>query len=431
MFTAGDSRQLKHRRYACRKLNRPPIRRPTAPEQCLRPAIGGSGDVDAPTALDTAIATPLVWILMGHKAGDNAQVLALAEALDWPYDIKRFTYQRYEVIPNLALRTTLAGVIAAESSSLQPPWPDLVVSAGRRNEPIARWIRAQAAAEGHRVRLVHLGRPWSRLQHFDLIVTTPQYRLPQRPNILQNPAPLHRVTARRLREEAELWAPRFAHLPRPWIAVLIGGGVAPYVFDHGTAERLARGASGLAAAGGGSALISTSPRTPALTVPALCAQLTVPSHVFRWAREQSENPFYGMLALADEIIVTGDSMSMLTEACATGKPVHIFDLGEGQHTMRSTFATSKPFRQHRRSVAVRLQTLAHRLIKRLTPPRLSREIGVIHSYFVDAGAAVWLGEPFPTGGASADVDGVARAVERIRALFDPAPFVNPRGGEPV
>lgn len=98
MFTAGDSRQLKHRRYACRKLNRQPIRRPSAPEQCLRPAIGGSGDVDAPTALhlpyghvppDTAITTPLVWILMGHKAGDNAQVLALAEALDWPYDIKR------------------------------------------------------------------------------------------------------------------------------------------------------------------------------------------------------------------------------------------------------------------------------------------------------------------------------------------------------
>lgn len=379
--------------------------------------------------LDTAIATPLVWILMGHKAGDNAQVLALAEALDWPYDIKRFTYRRYEVVPNLTLRTTLAGIVAAKSSSLQPPWPDLVVSAGRRNEPIARWIKAQAAADGHRVRLVHLGRPWSRLQHFGLIVTTPQYRLPQRPNILQNPAPLHRVTARRLREEAELWAPRFAHLPRPWIAVLIGGGVAPYVFDHGTAERLARGASALAAADGGSVLISTSPRTPALTVPTLCAQLTVPSYVFRWTRQQSENPFYGMLALADQLIVTGDSMSMLTEACATGKPVHIFDLGEGKHAMRPTFPISNPLPQHQRSVAVRLQTLAHRLIKGLTPRRLSREIGVIHSYFVDAGAAVWLGKPLPTGGASADLDGVARAVERVRALFGPAPSLNPSGDE--
>jgi len=378
--------------------------------------------------LHTAIATPLVWILMGHKAGDNAQVLALAEALGWPYDVKRFTYRRYEVIPNLTLRTTLAGIVAADSSSLQPPWPDLVLSAGRRNEPIARWIKAQAAADGHRVRLVHLGRPWSRLQHFDLIVTTPQYRLPQRPNILQNRAPLHRVTARRLREEAGLWAPRFAHLPRPWIAVLIGGGVAPYVFDHGTAERLARGASALAAADGGSVLISTSPRTPALTVPTLCAQLSVPSYVFRWTREQSENPFYGMLALADEIIVTGDSMSMLTEACATGKPVHIFDLGEGKHTMRPPVPISNPLPQHRRSVTVRLQTLAHRLIKRLTPRRLSREIGVIHAYFVGAGAAVWLGEPFPTGGASADVDGVARAVGHVRALFGPVPSLHPSGG---
>ena len=370
--------------------------------------------------LDTPIATPLVWILMGHKAGDNAQVLALAEALDWPYEIKRFTYRRYEVVPNLIMRTTLAGIVAAKSSRLQPPWPDLVVSAGRRNEPISRWIKTRAAADGHRVRLVHLGRPWSRLQRFDLIVTTPQYRLPERPNILQNPAPLHRVTARRLREEGELWAPRFAHLPRPWIAVLVGGGVAPYVFDHGTAERLARGASALAAPHGGSVLISTSPRTPAATVATLGAHLTVPAYVFRWTREASENPFYAMLALADAIVVTGDSMSMLTEACATGKPVHIFDLGEGKHSMRSGFAAFEPFRQHRRGVVVRMQALAHRLVKRLTPPRLGRDIGVIHRYFVDAGAAVWLGEPFPTGCASADLDGVARAIRRVRTLFDPA-----------
>ncbi|MBK8174539.1 MAG: mitochondrial fission ELM1 family protein [Rhodospirillales bacterium] len=363
-----------------------------------------------------------MWILVGHKADDNAQVLALAEALGWPYDVKRFAYRRYEVIPNLALRTTLAGIVAAESSSLQPPWPDLVVSAGRRNEPIARWIKAQAAADGHRVRLVHLGRPWSRLHHFDLIVTTPQYRLPDRPNILQNPAPLHRVTARRLREEAKLWAPRFAHLPRPWIAVLVGGGVAPYIFDHGTVERLAHGASALAAAEGGSVLISTSPRSPALTVPTLCEQLTAPSYVFRWTREQSENPFYGMLALVDEIIVTGDSMSRLTEACATGKLVHIFDLGEDKHSMRRTFRTSNLLSQHGRSVTRRLQSLAHRLIKRLTPRRLSREIGVIHSYFVDAGAAVWLGEPFPTSADSADLNGVARAVEHVRALFRPRTF---------
>lgn len=357
---------------------------------------------------------------MGHKAGDNAQVLALAEALDWPYGIKRFTYRWYEVVPNLTLRTTLAGIAAADSSKLQPPWPDLVVSAGRRNEPIARWIKARAAAEGHRVRLVHLGRPWSRLQRFDLIVTTPQYRLPDRTNILQNPAPLHRVTDRRLREEADSWVAKFAHLPRPWVAVLIGGGVAPYVFDHATAKRLAHGASALAAADGGSVLISTSPRTPAPTVDTLCAQLTVPAYVFCWTREATENPFYAMLALADAIVVTGDSMSMLTEACATRKPVHIFDLGDGKHTMRSTFAASESFRQPRRSVAARLQVLGHRLVRRLTPPRLSRDIGVIHRYFVDAGAAVWLGTPFPTGRATADLDGVAHAVRRVRALFGPA-----------
>ena len=127
-----------------------------------------------------------------------------------------------------------------------------------------------------------------------------------------------------------------------------------------------------------------------------------------------------MLALADAIVVTGDSMSMLTEACATRKPVHIFDLGDGKHTMRSSFAAFESFRQPRRGVAVRLQVLGHRLVKRLTPPRLSRDIGVIHRYFVDAGAAVWLGSRFRPVVPRPTWTVLRTRVRRVRALFDPA-----------
>ncbi|MBK8176423.1 MAG: mitochondrial fission ELM1 family protein [Rhodospirillales bacterium] len=360
---------------------------------------------------------PLVWLLMGHKAGDNAQVLALAEALDWPFEIKQFVYRRWEALPNLTLGATMAGIRVEGSSHLQPPWPALVISAGRRNEPIARWIRKRASAEGRRVRLVHLGRPWSPLHCFDLIVTTPQYRLPDRENILQNQAPLHRVTPRRLQESTTEWAPRFAHLPRPWITVLIGGGITPHVFDHETAARLAAGASALAGPSGGSVLVSTSPRTPAPTIDTLCAGLTVPSYIFRWSKEAAENPFYGMLAVADALIVTGDSMSMLAEACATGRPVHLFDLGTGAQSMRSTAAASAPSPVGPRNVAVRIETALLRLVKRLTPRRLSRDISAIHRHFVDAGAAVWLGDPFPARSSLPDFDGLASAVARVRALF--------------
>ena len=99
-------------------------------------------------APDAGPAVPQVWILMGHKAGDNAQVLALAEALEWPFAVKHFVYRRYEVVPNMTLGATLAGIDAAQSSPLQAPWPDLVISAGRRNEPVARWIRSARRPTG-------------------------------------------------------------------------------------------------------------------------------------------------------------------------------------------------------------------------------------------------------------------------------------------
>src|SRR5215470_16228684 len=120
---------------------------------------------------DADKARPLIWVLTGYKAGDNAQVLALAEALGWPLAVKSFRYRRTELLTNLMLGPTLAGTVPTGSSVLAPPWPDLVITAGRRNEPVARWIEA---ASGGTTRLVHLGRPWADPRHFDLVIATPQ-----------------------------------------------------------------------------------------------------------------------------------------------------------------------------------------------------------------------------------------------------------------
>ena len=147
---------------------------------------------DAITSIPQSERQPRVWLMVGHRVGDNSQVLALAEALGFPFEIKRFVYRKYELLTNLLLKVTLAGRIGAKSSSLEAPWPDLIISAGRRNEPLCRWI--QKSAGDRRVRLVHIGRPWAKLENFDLIITTPQYRLPSRDNILHNSTPLHRVT---------------------------------------------------------------------------------------------------------------------------------------------------------------------------------------------------------------------------------------------
>jgi mitochondrial fission protein ELM1 len=91
---------------------------------------------------------PRVWVMLGHKAGDNSQVLALAEALGLPFEEKHFVYRPAELVTNMLLGPTLAGVVTRKSSPLSAPWPDLIISAGRRNEPICRWIQQQASPSG-------------------------------------------------------------------------------------------------------------------------------------------------------------------------------------------------------------------------------------------------------------------------------------------
>lgn len=362
---------------------------------------------------------PKVWLMMGHRAGDNSQVLALAEALGWPFDIKYLVYRRTELLSNLLLGPTLAGVVKSGSSELAPPWPDLIITAGRRNEPVCRWIQKQARDK--RVRIVHCGRPWAKIERFDLIVTTPQYRLPERPNVLHNATPLHRVTQERLRAAADEWAPRLPHLPEPHVAVIIGGDSGPYTFDHAAAERLARQASELANAAGGSLLVTTSARTPADKINTFECCLDAPVQLFRWSKTASENPYFGFLGLADSIIVTGDSISMLTEACATRKPVYMFDLGVGRHAMRPSRegeqAGGRDAREGRKAwEKAHLKAFIYRQTMRFGPRRMTRDIRIVHRLLAGLGHAVWLGDPFPPG-VPPRVASVARAAQRVRALF--------------
>ena len=360
---------------------------------------------------------PRTWLLMGHRAGDNSQVRALAEALGWPFDTRHFVYRPTELLTNLTVPLTLAGIVRRKSSPLEPPWPELIISAGRRNEPVCRWIQIQAAKLGQRVRLVHCGRPWARILNFDLVVTTPQYRLPQRDNVLHNATPLHRVTEGRLEAEGARWRERLAHLPQPYISVIIGGNSGPFSYDKRAAGRLGRQASAMAKALGGSLLITTSARTAAETLPVLEAALEVPNFFFKWRKDAEDNPYFAFLDLAERHIVTGDSMSMLTEACATRKRVYIFDLGEGHLAMRPN---APPVRRPLIPEADNIRGFWYRQIMKYGPQRLSRDIRLIHQRLVAEGRCAWLdGEDFVDWQTPPPLEAVPRAVARVRALFEP------------
>lgn len=347
-----------------------------------------------------------VWVLLGHKAGDNHQVLALAESLGVPFETRHLRYRPTELASNLLLGPNLQGIRPESRARLHPPWPRLVITAGRRNEPVARWIRTQA---DHPVRLVHVGRPWADPAEFDLIVTTPQYRLAGRDNVIQVALPLQRAEGPPGDALLGAWADRLAGLPRPWIAVLVGGTSGMYQLDPAKADRLAAAVSALAASLGGALLVSTSPRTPPAAAARLRAGLTVPHSFYDWRADDPDNPYRAFLALADRLVVTGESVSMLAEACATRRPVYIFDMHDrGGHGLRGRLQAARN--------ALRYRAWTHHLGQRLAPRRMRRDVARMHEALIGAGRAVWLGQRFPDA-APPPLPGFEPVTRRVRALL--------------
>jgi mitochondrial fission protein ELM1 len=364
---------------------------------------------------------PTVWLLLGVKGGDNAQVVDLATALRWPYEAKQLAFNSLHVVPSVLVRGSIAHLDRKKSAQLAAPWPDIVISSGKRSVPVAKWIQQQS---GGRTRLVHVGRPWAPLDWFDLIITTPQYGLPARPNVLHNTLPIHVVDADTHTPDAERWARTIAALPKPRIAVLVGGNSPSYIVDSATAAKLGAEASAAARKLGGSLLVVTSPRTSADATDALEAAIDCPHTFHRW-RKGSDNPYRAFLALAERFIVTGDSASMLAEACATGRSVSIypvprrFDAVPGSSFLRDTLLHWRSGRTSYRGTPTQqdwLSRLYDRLVEAgfLTP---ARDLGAYHERLSwDGLATIGIstnGEPHPRHA----LDDIERAVERVRAVW--------------
>ena len=320
-------------------------------------------------------------MLLGKGKGGNVQMLNLANALGWPFETRQLHHNALNRIPNLLLGASRISVDTGRSDPLEPPWPDLVIGASRRSAPVAKWIRKQSG--GH-TRLVHLFHTQAPLADYDLIITLPQYRLPQRSNVLHLSSALNRIPPSVLATAAKRWQGEFEALPRPHIALIVGGTSSSYVFDQDTAGRLGREASKMARAAGGSLLISTTPRTPSASAEAL-------------------------FAAVDRFIVTVDSASVPVEACATGKPVALFEWpGRDRPTAWARMLRRPPLRQ------------LHAALLYLGLFKPARDFDAYHRILRQRGLISGLGEP-PAEPRDALEDGLGVAAERIRKLIKSSP----------
>lgn len=366
---------------------------------------------------ETADGTPWrTWLVLGDKRGDNGQVEEIAQALGWPCERRNLQMRAPYVLGKPRVAASLHHIDPARSDALEPPWPDLILTVGRRPSMASLWIREQS---GGRTKIVLVGKPSGPLKDYDLIVVGAEAQLPPLANVVGITLPAMRIDERAVAVAKENWRTRFADLPRPVIAVLVGGPTGPFAFDRSVREGLLKLAAQVAR-DGGTPYFTTSRRTPRSLVQALEAGLPDAARLFIWSPEAHDNPYLALLGHADGFVVTGDSISMMVEVAKLRRPLAIFPLPAGllgaldqlrRSIIRRLFAPAGQAASQglRRTLAL----LAYRsgLISQ------TRDFRAFHQLLIDRGFAVPLGRGFPEPSGQVD-DDLPRVVARITSLMD-------------
>ncbi len=265
----------------------------------------------------------MIWVLEDPRAGTSAQAIGIAERLGLPFRCIKMAWTWKAHVAGLIPHGSLIGV--TDDFPLELPKeevPTLVISAARRSAPVALWLKSKFGCK-----LVHCMSPgWTTLfdrDSFDLLVTSAHDQPAPAPNVMPVLGAVNRVSPLVLSKAEVAWHERLAHLPHPRVALIVGGKVRSIGLKPQLAHQLGRDVALLAVGMGGSVMATTSRRTGKEGSDALAEGLGPALHVlYRWG-EPDENPYLGYLATADAIVVTADSVSMISEACATEAPVFV------------------------------------------------------------------------------------------------------------
>ncbi|MBL8630921.1 MAG: mitochondrial fission ELM1 family protein [Rhodospirillaceae bacterium] len=290
---------------------------------------------------------PIIWLLIDDRPGNATQVRGVAEALvrllglpEGAVREKAISYTSFAKLPNVVRGSTLIGVTKETTSAIAGnaanPWPDLVIAAGRRTGPVARWIKKAASARGYKTKIAQIMNPGKvGAAEFDLIAI-PKHDCEKplhgrtegdAPNVMRMMGAPHRFSAQRLAVETDHWAQLLSALPHPYIALFVGGATKSKPFPPKLAADLGARVNAMARELGGAVLLTTSRRTGPEAEAALQAAITEPHYLYIWSQQGKSgapNPYAGYLAMADVLVVTGDSVSMCSEACANPGPVYIY-----------------------------------------------------------------------------------------------------------
>jgi mitochondrial fission protein ELM1 len=364
------------------------------------------------------VSQPRIWLLLGHKKGDNGQVETIAAAIEaslgWCCERKHIQVREPFLFGKPKVGPTLYHLDREASDALEAPWPDLIITIGRSPANVALWIEERSRGKS---RIALVGKPSGYTERFDLVVTSGEILPVPYPNVLRIKMPLMRIDRSAIEREGRNWEERLASLPRPLVGIMIGGPTNPFVFNRLVTDRLVEEGERIIAHGG-TPYFTTSRRTPAGVAAQIEARLGGRCKLYDWNDSKADNPYRGLLGLADSFVVTGDSISMMVEVVQLGKPLQILSLPTGllgsldqarRSLARGLFQPAGPGAVSRMRVH-----LAH-VIYRAHLIRHTRDYPGFHRWLVAQGLAGWVGDPVTPlfGRLPDDIPKVVAALEAL------------------
>jgi len=271
-----------------------------------------------------------IWTMTSGAQGMRSQVNGLANAIA-KNGIDQIIEKTIELKPWskwLPGHWNPAALYSLTSSScaLTPPWPDILITSGRRSSAASIAIGKASNAKTYRV---HIQNPQTPSHYFDLICSMKHDALTGS-NVIQTKTALHKLTHDKLAQEKAIWSPIWdeqfkEHGQSPVLAILLGGKNKKFGFNQEKLDHLVKLIQTARSKQDANILITPSGRTEPFVITALNTQFKNDPNIWIWD-QSNNNPYHGILAYADHIMVTADSVSMISEALYTSKPVHILPL---------------------------------------------------------------------------------------------------------
>ncbi len=271
-----------------------------------------------------------IWVLADNRPGNYSQAVGLAEELDFEHKIVNISYGSFAVLPNLLLGASTRGLSKGVKKSLSnlDYYPKVIISAGRRTAPVSLYLKKQS---GNKVKIIQIMNPDTSHKKFDCIILPRHDRIKKSyTNVIRSIGALTKINKSVIDYEIKQFKDVIVKKRGvKKIALLVGGDSKNTKFDLPSARILCKQVIELAKNNDSEIVVINSRRTSDKIDKIIVGAVEksgVKYQFFDYNKiEKGKNPYLALIGVADAFVVTGDSVSMISEVCSLGKPVYIFD----------------------------------------------------------------------------------------------------------